>query len=97
MVRHTPDLRKCRDGLLGLLRNGLGCSAKAGENRGNNSLRLLYKREQQMHRLQLLVAESSGELLDRLQSFLRFYSESIKTCGHNKISTFVIDLEIQQG
>ena len=88
MVRRAAHFGKRLDHLGGFLAHRGGRCAQPLENSRNNALRLLDQGEQEVYRLHLLVAIAPGDFLRRLERFLRFYCEFVKSCSHVGILCF---------
>ena len=82
MVHSPADLRERFNQTFGFAGDGGGRDSETGQNRRHDSLGLLDEREKEVDRLQLLVAETPGDVLRRLQGLLGLDREFVKTSSH---------------
>ena len=94
VLRGAANLGKAVEQLLGFLGERGGPDAEARQDGRDGSLRLLDQRQQQMGRLELLVAVAAGNLLRALQRFLCSDRELVKSRGHMDPSILSLDSAI---
>src|SRR5712691_10516842 len=92
MVLGPADLRERFNQNFGFVGDGGGRDPETGQDRRHDSLRLLDEREQEVDRLQLLVAETPGDVLRRLQGLLGLDREFVKTSSHLRSFSPVVNL-----
>ena len=90
VVRGPADLGQALDGLLRFLGHRSGRHPQPRQKARDNALLLLNQSQQQVHGLQLLVAETAGNVLRPLQGFLGLYRKFVKSCRHVGLSIMEI-------
>jgi hypothetical protein len=78
LLRNACHFRKAAKAHFDIAREGLRPNTQTGQQRRHNAVVLGYKRGQQMQRLDLLMVMPCGDVLCRLNGFLRFECEFVE-------------------